>query len=261
MDDIDEDAIQTGGACRGGSPPAACRVLDLDFDGDYDSADETLFASLDDGYMAHPGRRFSSVGQPWGHQGLPFDAEIGQYQNRARQYDPGMRRFVQREAVGPAPGHIAGNRDYARTSLYGYVDQNPISITDPLGWTRDPLTSQVLANGVSAGTCECDGGKLRECMRLADQAFWAQMESCDNIFYISSAVCATSAAAGYAWCFVKYRCHARALASCTAKVAAAQLACQLAAEAQYRSCVSGAITLKEINQKSCRVTWCKGAGC
>ena len=75
MDATDEDAIQTGGACRGGSPPAACRVLDLDFDGDYDSADETLFSALSQGYMLHPGRRFSSLDQPFGHQGLLYEPE------------------------------------------------------------------------------------------------------------------------------------------------------------------------------------------
>jgi RHS repeat-associated protein len=144
VDATDEDAIQTGGACRGGSPPAACRVLDLDFDGDYDSADETLFASLDDGYMAHPGRRFTSLDEPFGHQGLLFDAEIGSYQNRARQYDPRFRRFMQRD---PGPRMHQLTAQYADgPALYRPVSNNPGNVFDPFGlcgWTRlDSTTNQ-----------------------------------------------------------------------------------------------------------------------
>jgi RHS repeat-associated protein len=131
VDATDEDAIQSGGACLGGSPPDACRVLDLDFDGDYDSVDETLFASLDEGYMAHPGRRFSSVDQPFAHQGLLFDAEVGTYQNRARQYDPETRRFMQRDLVA-LPGDPGGQyRD--GSSLYLYERAVPTGAVDPSG--------------------------------------------------------------------------------------------------------------------------------
>ena len=78
----------------------ACRILDLDFDGDYDSDDATLFDALPQGLARHPGRASTGASQPFAHQGLLFDAEIGQYQNRHRQYDPAKRRFLQRDPLG-----------------------------------------------------------------------------------------------------------------------------------------------------------------
>jgi RHS repeat-associated protein len=71
--------------------------MDFDFDGDYDADDRTLFDALPGGTAQHPGRLASGVDQPFGHQGLLFEPEIGSYQNRARQYDPNKRRFMQRD--------------------------------------------------------------------------------------------------------------------------------------------------------------------
>jgi RHS repeat-associated protein len=91
----------TGLTCGGSNPSGACRVLDLDFDNDCDSSDETVFGSLPHtGTVIHPARRSSLLGQPFAHQGLFLDPEIGTYQNRARQYGPGLRRFVQRDPLG-----------------------------------------------------------------------------------------------------------------------------------------------------------------
>jgi RHS repeat-associated protein len=131
VDSTDRAAIEAGGDCLGGTPPAACRVLDLDFDGDYDSADATLFDALDQGYMTHPGRRLSSVNQPFAHQGLVYEPEVAQYQNRARQYDPTLRRFMQRDAL--ALGALPGAGFHDGPNLYNYVRNNPVSGVDPSG--------------------------------------------------------------------------------------------------------------------------------
>lgn len=95
--DVDSTDKGTVGTTCTGTVSGSCRILDLDFDGDYDSADATKFDALTQGAMRHPGRPSTSVGQPFAHQGLPFEPELAQYQNRARQYDPGKRRFAQRD--------------------------------------------------------------------------------------------------------------------------------------------------------------------
>jgi hypothetical protein len=90
----------TGLTCGGSNPSGACRVLDLDFDNDCDASDETVFDALPHtGTVVHPARRSSLLGQPFAHQGLLLDPEISSYQNRARQYHSGQRRFVQRDPL------------------------------------------------------------------------------------------------------------------------------------------------------------------
>jgi len=89
------DSKGTIGPIGSGTASGSSRILDLDFDGDYDSTDASLFDSLPQGLAQHPGRTFTGIDQPFAHQGLLFDAEIMTYQNRARQYDPAKRRFVQ----------------------------------------------------------------------------------------------------------------------------------------------------------------------
>ncbi len=78
----------TPGSTCTGTVSGACRILDLDFDGNYDFMDAGLFDSLPQGIARHPGRASTGVDQPFAHQGLLFDAEIGSYQNRFRQYNP-----------------------------------------------------------------------------------------------------------------------------------------------------------------------------
>ena len=97
VDDTDEAAI--AGACAGANPSGSCRVLDLDFDNDVDASDATLFDALTQGAAKHPNMTASAVDFPFGHQGLYFDAEIGTYQNRHRQYDAPKRRFTQRDPL------------------------------------------------------------------------------------------------------------------------------------------------------------------
>lgn len=131
VNSTDRAAAEVGGTCRGSGPTGACRILDLDFDGTVDSSDATLFDALPQGNARHPGRIASALDQPFGHQALLFEPEIGSYQNRHRQYDPGQRRFLQRDplAVRRRPG--SGYQD--GLSIYAYLSNAPIGKSDPFG--------------------------------------------------------------------------------------------------------------------------------
>ena len=96
MDSTDKG---TPGTTCTGTVSGACRIVDLDFDGDYDATDATLFDDLTQGLARHPDRTTSAVNFPFGHQGLYYDAELESYQNRHRQYNPVQKRFMQRDPV------------------------------------------------------------------------------------------------------------------------------------------------------------------
>jgi hypothetical protein len=55
--DVDATDKGTPGTTCTGTVTGACRILDLDFDGDYDTTDATLFDNLTPGNATHPGRR------------------------------------------------------------------------------------------------------------------------------------------------------------------------------------------------------------
>ncbi len=151
--DVDSTDKGTPGTDCTGTVTGACRILDLDpaldtspraehtvawrqprvagrdesrVHGDYDSTDATLFDSLPQGLAIHPGRTATSVDQPFAHQGLLHEPEIGSYQNRARQYHPGTRRFLQRD-----PAQYAGGMGF-----YEYIASNPTNGVDPSGALR-----------------------------------------------------------------------------------------------------------------------------
>jgi len=112
----------------------ACRILDLDFDGDYDSTDAGYFDSLQQGTQGRPGLTSTNVEQPFAHQGLLFDAELAGYQNRARQYDPGKRRFMQRDPHAVMGTQILARRHYRDgPNHYQYVSSDPLGAVDPTG--------------------------------------------------------------------------------------------------------------------------------
>ncbi len=93
-----------GGACLGSSTQA-CQTMDADGDRDVDSADYAIISdyvstlTADTQLQRVPAAPSTRRGNPFAHQGLLYDAEIASYQNRARQYDPKMRRFVQRDPL------------------------------------------------------------------------------------------------------------------------------------------------------------------
>jgi len=108
--------------------------MDLDFDGDYDSTDATKFDALSSGIARHPGRTATGVSQPFAHQGLLFEAEIGSYQNRAREYEPTMRVFFERDPLYERPRPRILTNECMH--LYLVLRANPQRYRDPKGlWT------------------------------------------------------------------------------------------------------------------------------
>jgi RHS repeat-associated protein len=66
--------------------------------------------------------------EPWAnvvrHAGRKYEPETGLYNNRARYYDPQMRRFMSEDPLGFAGGD---------TNLYRYCGNSPTNATDPSG--------------------------------------------------------------------------------------------------------------------------------
>ena len=65
----------------------------------------------------------SAVGNPYRFTGREFDEESGIYHYRARQYDPKIGRFLQRDPIGY----------YDSMNLFAYVNNNPVNYKDPHG--------------------------------------------------------------------------------------------------------------------------------
>lgn len=57
-----------------------------------------------------------------------FDADLVSYDFRARQYDPHLGRFLQRDPIGMVDG----------TNLYTYTGNNPLAFADPFGTDARP---------------------------------------------------------------------------------------------------------------------------
>jgi RHS repeat-associated protein len=68
------------------------------------------------------GTPHSTIGNPWVFTGRQFDEETGLYFYRARYYDPGKGRFLQRD-----PFRSEG------ANLYGYVSDNSVNGLDSTG--------------------------------------------------------------------------------------------------------------------------------
>ncbi len=66
--------------------------------------------------------------QPFGYAGGLYDRDTGLVRFGARDYDPRTARWTAKDPIGFAGGD---------TSLYGYVEGNPISKIDPLGLAPD----------------------------------------------------------------------------------------------------------------------------
>ncbi len=154
--DVDATDKGTPGTDCTGTVTGACRVNDLDFDGDYDSADATLFDALPQGEMLHPGRIATSVDQHFGHQGLLFEPEIGSAHNRARQ--KGERQFFQRDRVDVERLALSDHHIDA-LNLYTYERSAPQGNLDPSGWdccfccSGSAATATPPANPITAPTC------------------------------------------------------------------------------------------------------------
>ena len=62
-------------------------------------------------------------GSPFGYTGRQWDAKAGLYQYRARYYDPVLGIFLSMDPIGTKDD----------PNLYGYVAQDPVNGTDPMG--------------------------------------------------------------------------------------------------------------------------------
>jgi RHS repeat-associated protein len=129
--DVDSTDKGTVGVTCTGTVSGSCRILDLDFDGDYDSSDATLCDALPQGWQGREGLIASAVGQPFAHQGLLFEPEIGSYQNRARQFSSTLSQYLSRDPLSSAP--LAGSGYGDGLSLYLPLRGNPCARLDSSG--------------------------------------------------------------------------------------------------------------------------------
>jgi RHS repeat-associated protein len=72
-----------------------------------------------------------SLSNPFRYTGREFDSETSLYFNRARYYDQNAGRFVSED-----PSEFFGGQNF-----YGYVGNDPINLTDPLGLTDCVVTA------------------------------------------------------------------------------------------------------------------------
>ena len=160
--DGDVDADDADDLCTSGctceftaSVSGDCRVFDFDCDGDLDETDQDTLRTLYQGLSADlqnrriPSTTFSPAGNPFTHQGLIFDVEIGSYQNRARQYNPRLKRFMQRDPLTTLRWAAVGYRD--GMNLYQYVCSDPLIWVDPTGMSK------------CTDGCGCDNGSTEFC--------------------------------------------------------------------------------------------------
>ena len=141
---VDSTDKGTPGTTCSGTVAGSCRIVDLDFDGDYDATDATLFDNLTQGQARHPDRTTTGVNFPFGHQGLWYDAELESYQNRHRLYSPAQKRFIQRDPKGYVDGmniYLArGANPTRQTDHSGLCPDQCSWICDHLGDNGEPLT-------------------------------------------------------------------------------------------------------------------------
>ncbi len=142
-------AAREFGIARGcsSSSCAACRVLDVDKSTAVNASDQAPHAALAQRLLRKPGQAVSGLGQVFAHEGLPLDGRVGSYQNRARIYEPDVRRFMQRDPLAEAYARSSPTdatlavRIY-EPSLYLAVRVNPTGANDPLG-LHSPYIDQI----------------------------------------------------------------------------------------------------------------------
>jgi len=163
--DVDADDASMIDADCSGDYSGDCRRLDADGDRDIAEDDLDIIAAYIGGLSGDtaltrvPSSPRSRLGNPFAHQGLPLDAEIASYQNRARQYNPGLKRFMQREDQNSRPWHLRYSDGY---SLYSRSRQNPLSVKDPNGIREIHVVGTDQPDGGST-TQPCEGASTRPC--------------------------------------------------------------------------------------------------
>jgi RHS repeat-associated protein len=157
--DLDELDIAAGtsGGVYWGNYSGDCRRLDADADGDIDANDYNAIVAYADTLTPEteiqrvPAASQSRWGNVFGRQGLVFDSEIGSYQNRARQYLPEKRRFMQRDPLLVRHFAAAGYQD--GSSVYAYLVGNPLQNLDPEG--ADSICDKYFFGPITVTECSC----------------------------------------------------------------------------------------------------------
>jgi len=156
--DVDDDdyAVTTNGTCSGAAAATGdCRRLDANADGVVNGDDRTVIAAYiatldsDTELQRIPAATHSRRGNFFAHQGLVLDPELASYQNRARQYAPGSKRFIQNDPLVRLT-HARSNYPDGM-SLYSYLTNRPQARLDPRGMRVSNGSNQsvwVLIDGV-----------------------------------------------------------------------------------------------------------------
>ena len=142
----------------------------------------------------------SGVGNPFFHQGLPFDQEKGSYQNRHREYAARVQRFAQRD-----PLHYSDGLD-----PYPYVRANPANHVDPTG--KKAVVGPVTDCNLTLIRCysraysqfnACVPDALQTCLDLFPGDDWENARIQCGVLLLE--VCDTSFRNAVDWCLQQYR--------------------------------------------------------
>jgi RHS repeat-associated protein len=162
----------SGCTCSYGTATGDCRVFDFDADGDLDATDQQTLASLYTGRSVDlqnrriPSTSASPLGNPFALQGLVLDPEIHSYQNRARQYNPALKRFMQRDPLTLRPVAAYATKRQVKSgykdglNVYGYLRCSPARRHDPMGL-------ETPTRGLCDAVIESFGGGVTFCVCLA----------------------------------------------------------------------------------------------
>jgi RHS repeat-associated protein len=116
---------------------------------------------------------------PFHFTGREFDAD-DLYYYRARYYDPTLGRFISEDPIGPSGGDF---------NLYGYVQNNPVNLIDPLGLETvviimsgnfNPHAAVRVDNGSDPVLYDPAGSYNFGYMRPSGDQFWGQQSDLDR---------------------------------------------------------------------------------